>query len=106
MATRARDLLRLLAVAVLLTATPTPGWTQEAPPPPADADTKAAADLPPAEPIDDRWRLALPPYSLNETGRWWDPYHQNVLKGDFPIIGEDIFMKLTAISKTNVEGRS
>jgi hypothetical protein len=106
MATRARDLLRLLAVALLLIATPTPGLTQEAPPPPADADTKAAADLPPAEPIDDRWRLALPPYSLNETGRWWDPYHQNFLKGDFPIIGEDIFMKLTAISKTNLEGRS
>lgn len=106
MATRARDLLRLLAVALLLIATPTPGLTQEAPPPPADADTKAAADLPPAEPIDDRWRLALPPYSLNETGRWWDPYHQNFLKGDFPIVGEDIFMKLTAISKTNLEGRS
>jgi len=60
----------------------------------------------PAEPVASRWRLELPPYKLNTTGRWWDPYNQNVLKGDFPVIGEDIFLKLTGISKTNVEGRS
>ncbi len=60
----------------------------------------------PAEPVESRWKLALPPYKLNETGHWWDPYHQNVLKGDYPIFGDDIFMKLTGISKTDVEGRS
>ncbi len=66
----------------------------------------AAPNTPDSEPVDSRWRLELPPYELNAEGHWWDPYNQNVLKGDFPIIGEDIFLKLTGISKTNVEGRS
>ena len=66
----------------------------------------AGSDTPNYEPIDDRWRLELPPYKLNTKGHWWDPYNQNVLKGDFPIIGEDIFMKLTGISKTLIEGRA
>ena len=48
-------------------------------------------------PIEDRWRLGYPawdrygkghpitddyPYS---PGRWFDPYNQNVFKGDYPI---------------------
>jgi hypothetical protein len=66
----------------------------------------ATPTTPDTEPIDDRWNLALPPYELNTKGHWWDPYNQNWLKGDYPIIGEDIFMKLTGISKTSVEGRS
>jgi hypothetical protein len=70
------------------------------------SEVQAAADLPPASPIDDRWTLELPPYQLNAKGHWWDPYNQNVLKGDYPILGEDIFLKLTGISKTNIEGRS
>lgn len=64
------------------------------------------SNTPATEPLDDRWNLALPPYQLNTQGHWWDPYNQNWLKGDYPIIGEDIFMKLTAISKTNLEGRA
>ena len=59
-----------------------------------------------SSPIDDRWRIEPPPYDLNVKGHWWDPYNQNVLKGDYPVIGEDIFLRLTGISKTNVEGRS
>src|SRR5229473_2394400 len=41
-------------------------------------------------PIPDRWRLGLPEWNRYERsiespyvpGRWWDPYNQNVLKGD------------------------
>lgn len=102
-----RALLRLAAVVAVLTAAATPARGGDPSlTPRGGAEVEAAANLPPADPIDDRWRLALPPYKLNETGRWWDPYHQNWIKGDIPIIGDDIFMKMTAISKTNIEGRS
>src|SRR5262249_37858137 len=37
---------------------------------------------------------------------WYDPYNQNLLKGDYPIWGQDVFLKLTAASETSVEGRS
>lgn len=59
-------------------------------------------------PMEDRWRLGLPAldrYGRNhpliedypfQLGHWWDPYNQNVLKGDFPIIGQDVFFSLTA----------
>lgn len=32
-------------------------------------------------------------------GRWWDPYNQNVLKGDYPLIGQDTFLVVTAIAQ-------
>ena len=38
--------------------------------------------------------------------RGFDPYDQNVLKGDLPIVGDDIFMVLTAISETPFEYRA
>jgi hypothetical protein len=58
-------------------------------------------------PIEDRWRLGFPhwdrygkghppvddyPYDL---GHWFDPYNQNVLKGDYPIIGQHTFLNIT-----------
>ncbi|MEI8213063.1 MAG: hypothetical protein WCI02_13015 [Planctomycetota bacterium] len=58
-------------------------------------------------PVEDRWRIGSPtwdrygqghpagvdyPYTQ---GAWYDPYNQNVLKGDFPISGQDTFLKLT-----------
>lgn len=58
-------------------------------------------------PVEDRWRIGFPewdrygrghplldqyPYIL---GRWFDPYAQNVLKGDYPIIGQHTFLNLT-----------
>jgi hypothetical protein len=61
-------------------------------------------------PRPDRWRLGFPawdrygkghpplddyPYVL---GHWYDPFEQNVLKGDFPIIGQHTFLNLTANS--------
>ncbi len=49
------------------------------------------------ETITDRWRdIKPPPYELNVEGRITDPYNQNVLKGDYPIIGQNTFLVLTA----------
>jgi len=64
-------------------------------------------------PIPDRWRLGLPNWNRYERpieapyvpGRWWDPYNQNVLKGDFPILGQNVFINLSAISDTLFEAR-
>ena len=59
-------------------------------------------------PIEDRWRLGFPwwnryeeaqpprsdaPYELGSVS---DPYNQNVLKGDYPIVGQHTFLNITA----------
>ncbi len=56
----------------------------------------------------DPWALMPgPPYEINEPGdRFGDPYRQNVLKGDFPIIGDDIFLRLTLTEKVTTEFRN
>ena len=57
------------------------------------------------QPLPDRWRdITPPPYELNVEGRWYDPYNQNVLKGDFPVIGQNTFMVLTAAADNLAEG--
>lgn len=65
-------------------------------------------------PVPDRWRLRFPEWTRYQgqdgeypfvPNRGFDPYDQNVLKGDLPIIGDDIFMVLTAVSDTTVESR-
>lgn len=54
----------------------------------------------------DRWRIVPPPYELNVQSKGkWDPYHQNRLKGDFPWRGTDIFLNVSAVSDTLIEGR-
>lgn len=68
-------------------------------------------------PVEDRWRIGFPewdrydrghplmdqyPYIL---GRWFDPYAQNVLKGDYPIIGQQTFFELTVSTLSFMEGR-
>lgn len=62
--------------------------------------------LPYAKPMPDRWMINFPrwqryqdnsieaPYQY-DTPRLFHPYEQSTLKGDVPIIGEDIFLKLT-----------
>ncbi len=56
------------------------------------------------EPIADRWRgIKLQPYQLNVKGHILDPYNQNILKGDFPVIGQDLFFILTASSQSSGE---
>ena len=67
---------------------------------------KSAWALPDFEPLPNRWLIQPPPYELNVQGHWWDPYNQNILKGDYPILGNDIFLRLTGIAATRFEGRS
>jgi hypothetical protein len=68
-------------------------------------------------PVEDRWRIGFlewdrygkghPPvddYPYVE-GRWYDPFNLNVLKGDYPIIGQHTFLNLTGTLLTVVEGR-
>lgn len=68
-------------------------------------------------PVRDRWRIGFPEYDRYgdkgargrdipfKKGRWYDPYHQSWLKGDYPIIGNKTFMILSAVSSTGVELR-
>jgi hypothetical protein len=56
------------------------------------------------EPISDRWRdIKTPPYERNVKGNWYDPYNQNALKGDYPILGQNTFLLLTATSDNLAE---
>ena len=62
-------------------------------------------------PIEDRWRIGFSEWDRYgkgnpdvddqpyETGHWWDPYNQNVLKGDYPIIGQHTFLNITATNE-------
>jgi hypothetical protein len=63
----------------------------------------------------DRWRIAPPPYeldenpkgrALNKKGATLDPYNKNLLKGDYPIRGSDTFFVFTGISDTLAESRT
>jgi hypothetical protein len=64
-------------------------------------------------PLPDRWRTGFPRWdrygrsfdSPYVEGKWWDPYTQSVIKGDYPIWGQYTFFSLTAISDTLVEAR-
>lgn len=65
-------------------------------------------------PVPDRWRLIETLGVVKE--RWFDPYHQNVLKGDraidpdkvkwLPIKGDDWFFVASAVSDTVFEPRT
>jgi len=61
-------------------------------------------------PVDDRWRIGFPEWDRHgdptkadypfSKGRVINPYRQNVLKGDYPVIGTDKFFTLNLISET------
>lgn len=63
----------------------------------------------------DRWRIGFPEYDRYgdagargrdipfRKGRWYNPYDQSVLKGDYPIIGNKTFLILSAVSTSTVE---
>lgn len=70
-------------------------------PPPDFRDPSAIAEK---VPVPDRWRL-LENLGLIDT-RWWDPYRQNTLKADRPIVGKDWFLNVSFVSDTVVEPRS
>jgi hypothetical protein len=61
--------------------------------------------IPDVVPLPDRWRIPFSYYPLNEPGSLADPYHQNLLKGDYPLLGQNIFMALSARSDTTFEAR-
>ena len=65
--------------------------------------------------VRDRWRIGFPEYDRYgdmggrgrditfRRGRWYNPYDQSVLKGDYPVIGNKTFMILSAVSSSIVE---
>jgi hypothetical protein len=65
-------------------------------------------------PVPDRWNLNLPEWdrygargdSPYVSRHWWDPYNQNRLKGDSPVIGQRTFFTFTGISESLLEGRN
>lgn len=71
---------------------------------------------PNSEPVTNRWRIGFVPWRRYTSGSveqpyetpepvLWQPYRQSILKGDAPIIGQDIFLNLTAGSETTFELR-
>jgi hypothetical protein len=68
-------------------------------------------------PVPDRWRIGFPEWDRYGKGhppgddypyvpgRWWDPYNQNVLKGDYPIFGQNIFLDITGTTQAFFEPR-
>ena len=56
-----------------------------------------------ALPIPDRWRIGMPANPLRVKGDLANPYRQNMLKGDYPIIGQSTFLNLTGVSDTLLE---
>ncbi len=68
-------------------------------------------------PMEDRWRAGFPQWDRygkghprlddypNVAGSLWDSYNQNVLKGDYPIIGQHTFLSVTATSQSLLEAR-
>src|SRR5262245_53741157 len=68
-------------------------------------------------PVEDRWRTPFPEWDRADRGhpamedypyvqgRWWDSYNQHVLKGDYPILGQNTFLELTGVSDALFEPR-
>lgn len=105
--TSSEDMSLLDMLAQLVDDRRRPGAAPRVELPPVPVDPKSvpaptAAD--PAEflPVPDRWRLVD---AIGVRDRWWDPYNQNTLKGDRPVIGDDVFVIVNAISDTVFEPR-
>ncbi len=56
-------------------------------------------------PAADRWKYKFPESARYRRGRWFDPFNQNKLKGDAPIIGNRTFLVLNFVSTSFVDGR-
>ena len=65
-------------------------------------------------PVPDRWRIGFAPWKRYTSGSiedpyespttfLWYPYQQSLLKGDVPIIGQNIFLDLTASAESVTE---
>lgn len=65
------------------------------------------------QPEPNRWRVTMPDWNRYGTGgehpyvkgSRWDPFDRNKLKGDEPVIGQQIFFNFTGISDTLFDGR-
>ena len=83
----------------------------------ATATPADKAAIPDRREVRDRWRIGFPEYDRYgdkgargrdipfKRGSWYNPYDQNILKGDLPVIGNDYFMILSGASTTGVEIR-
>jgi hypothetical protein len=86
---------------------PPPGDTGEAKPlAPIPTDDQVFATVP------NRWGYDFPDYHRYPNfevpyvdGHWYDPFNQNKLKGDYPIIGNQTFLNITVTSDTFADGR-
>jgi len=68
-------------------------------------------------PVEDRWREGFPQWDRYgkghppqddypyQEGHWWDPFNLNVLKSDYPIIGQHTFLNVTATSFSVLDAR-
>ncbi len=68
-------------------------------------------------PVEDRWRVGFGQWDRYDQGHpigddypyvegaWCDPYNQNVLKGDYPLVGQHTFLKLQLRNQNLFEGR-
>ena len=77
----------------------------------------APQTLPDRSEVRDRWRIGFPEYDRYgdrgargrdipfKKGHWWDPYHQSVLKGDYPIKGNETFFIFSAVNTSTIELR-
>ena len=73
--------------------------------------------FPGAQPVPDRWKIGFAPWRRYTAGdteempyfysdpQFWHYYRQSTLKGDLPIRGQDIFLRLTASAATDAEDR-
>ncbi len=60
-------------------------------------------DLKDFEVMERRWDIKQPPSESTVEGGTIDPYNQSILKGDYPIIGENTFLILTATAENIFE---
>ncbi len=67
-----------------------------------DRQEQTSAD---AVQVPDRWRIGFPDDPRYKRGAWYNPYRQNILKGDYPIFKQHNFMVLTLESETLVTAR-
>jgi len=79
--------------------------------------SSAPQTLPDRREVRDRWRIGFPEYDRYgdrgargrdipfKKGRWWDPYNQNILKGDYPIKGNETFFVFSAVNTSTIELR-
>jgi hypothetical protein len=68
--------------------------------------------LPDRAEVRDRWRVNFPEYDRYgdkgargrdipfKRGKWYDPLQSELLKGDFPIFGQSVFMILSGVNTT------